>query len=54
MTGDLAALRGEYLFYLGHLCGVSPREVDGLRVADFVTLCCGIDAYLKGVRDASE
>jgi hypothetical protein len=45
MNGDVEELRQKYLFDLAHLCHVTPREVDRMRLLDFFQLILDIDQY---------
>jgi hypothetical protein len=51
---DFDALRGAYLFSLGHLCHVTPNDVDNLRLTDFAQLVLGIDAYHAEVKKRND
>ena len=46
MTADLAAMRGEYLFSLAHVCHLPAAAVDQLDVADFANYADSIDAWI--------
>jgi hypothetical protein len=53
-NSDVAEIRQRYLFQLANLCGLSPNEVDVLRVADFFQLILGIDQYLAELKRAQD
>ena len=47
-------MRSKYLFLLASMCAINPRQVDGLRCADFFNLITGIDGELERQRKQNE
>lgn len=48
----MTELRGEYLFALGNVCGISPNEP--LKLRDFFQLITDIDAYIEAKKQSGE